>query len=92
VGLVIRGNAAPVTVSVPAGWRNREQITWGPHGMVSSLRIPSCPGTWDAYAGGFYLKTPTACVPLQFQVRRRTATVWFGLGRHCPASLLTGRS
>ena len=87
-GLVVRAGAPPVTVSVPAAWRRRAAITWGNStGIVSALRIASCPGaagTWNAYAGGFYLRSRSACVPLRFSVSARSSIVRFGLGRACP--------
>jgi len=84
-GLVVRADAPPVTVSVPAEWRNRAAITWGT-GIVSALQIASCPGgpdAWNAYAGGFYLTTRSACVPLRFIVGDQSRVVRFGLGRAC---------
>lgn len=87
-GLVVRAGAPPVTVSVPAAWRSRAAITWGNNtGIVSALRIASCPGAagvWNAYAGGFYLRSRAACVPLRFRVAGRSSVVRFGLGRPCP--------
>ena len=53
------------------------------------MRIASClasstlPGGWNPYAGGFVLRSPTACVPLMFRVGDRTATVRFGIGKRC---------
>jgi hypothetical protein len=41
-------------------------------------------GNWSAYAGGFYLRTSGACVPLVFNNGRQTTTVRFGIGAHCP--------
>ena len=87
-GLVVRAGAPPVTVTVPAAWRRRAAITWGNStGIVSALRIASCPGpanVWNAYAGGFLLRSPSACVPLRFSVSGRSKIVRFGLGRACP--------
>jgi hypothetical protein len=86
-GLVVRAGAPPVTVSVPPAWRSRAAITWGNStGIVSAVRIASCrgaAGTWNAYAGGFYLRSPSACMPLRFSVAGRTRVVRFGLGRAC---------
>jgi hypothetical protein len=85
-GLVIRGGSPPVTVSVPPAWRRRVAITWGNTGPVGALRIASCPvydEPWNAYAGGFLLRSRTACVPLAFRVAGRSATVRFGIGRGC---------
>jgi hypothetical protein len=84
-GLVVRAGSAVVGVSVPKAWRNRVAITWGT-GIVSSLRITGCPGpsnVGNAYAGGFYLRSRSACVPLIFRVGTRSATVIFGLGQTC---------
>jgi hypothetical protein len=87
-GLVVTGRV-PVSVSVPEAWRSRAAITWGNRpGVFSSLRIAGCPpphgvGPGRAYAGGFYLRSRAACVPLIFRVGNRTATVRFGLGRAC---------
>jgi hypothetical protein len=87
-GLVVTGRAA-VSVSVPRAWRSRVAIRWGNRpGPFSSLRVAGCPPPQDArkgraYAGGFFLKAPSACVPLIFRVAGRSATVRFGLGRAC---------
>lgn len=86
-GLVIRGGSPPVTVSVPRAWRSRAAITWGNTGAVSTLRIASCAPwetkVWNAYAGGFLLRSRSACVPLIFTVGKRSAIVRFGLARVC---------
>jgi hypothetical protein len=82
-----------VTITVSKAWRTRAAITWGVNlGIVSTLRLPGAlltpgcpagPGTWDAYAGGFYLRSRSACVPLVFAVGRRSAVVRVGVGRRC---------
>jgi len=91
-GLVVRASAPRVSVTVPKAWRRRLAITWGNStGIVGSLRIPGCPSALapteprggNAYAGGFYLRARSACVPLIFGVGKRRATVRFGLGRVC---------
>jgi hypothetical protein len=93
--LVIRGGSPPVDVVVPKAWRSRVRIGWGGgdewDGRGISVRIAPCPPSGlrkpgNAYAGGFHLRTRSACVPLIFRVGRRTETVRFGLGRPCPAS------
>jgi hypothetical protein len=86
-GLVVRAGRAPVTVSVPRAWRTRAAITWG-NGKpaVSSLRIspcPSPPNTWNAYAGGFFMRSHGACIPLVFEVGQRRKLVRFGIDRRC---------
>jgi hypothetical protein len=85
--LWIRAGRQMVTITVPAAWRSRAAITWGVNvGIVSTLRLPGClsaPGTWNGYAGGFYLRSASACVPLAIGVGRRTAMVRVGVGRRC---------
>lgn len=88
-GLVVHAGLAPVTVTVPSTWRARVAISWG-NGLavVSKLRITGCPPSpkpWNAYAGGFYTRSSSACVPLTFQIGARSQTVRFGLGRRCDA-------
>jgi hypothetical protein len=86
-GLVVRAGRGPVTVSVPLAWRKRAAITWGGNtGIASSLRIARCgsdASRGNAYAGGFYLRARSACLPLIFRAGSRSATVRFGLGRRC---------
>ena len=87
-GLVVRAGGQAVSISVPLAWRERAAITWGNggNGVFDSLRIAGCPGgpaRGLAYAGGFYLRSPSACLPLVFRVGRRSETVRFGIGRHC---------
>lgn len=86
-GLEIRAGSPAVTVTVPKAWRTRAAITWGVNtGIVSTLRLPGCqaaPGTWNAYAGGIYLRSSSACVPLVFDVGHRSTVVRIGVGRRC---------
>ena len=88
-GLDIRSGHQTVTITVPKDWRNRAAITWGVNvGIVSTLRLPGCdatPGSVNGYAGGFYLRSRSACVPLVFSIGRRSAVVRIGVGRHCTA-------
>jgi hypothetical protein len=88
-GLVIRSGSERVTLSVPKEWQSRAAIVWGNggDGVFSSVRIAGCgsdPRTGNAYAGGFYLRSSSACLPLLVRVGTRTATVRFGIGRRCP--------
>ena len=83
-----RAGAERVTVTVPKQWRTRAAITWGNggRGVFNSVRFTGCgsnPDSGDAYAGGFYLASASACLPLVFRVGTRTATVRFGIGREC---------
>ena len=86
-GLAIRAGNQAVTISVPDAWRTRAAITWGINvGIVSTLRLPGCPGaqgTWNAYAGGFYLRSSSACVPLVVEAGGRSTEVHIGVGRRC---------
>jgi len=87
-GLVVRADSQPVFVSVPRRWRKRAAIGWGNVDAVGALRIASCPpssslGRWNPYAGGFYLRSRAACVPLTFRMGGRSATVRFGVGKRC---------
>jgi len=89
-GFQFHGDGPPVTITVPEAWRDRVAVfgvTGRSPGFASTVRIPSCPlrGAWDTYVSAFYTHSRTACVPLQVQVRHRTVTFWFGLGRRCPA-------
>lgn len=86
-GMVIRSGTS-VGVAVPPAWRRRVGIVWGNggHGVFSSIRFTACGSERDegkAYAGGFYLRRPSGCVPLVFRVGSRTQTVRFGIGRRC---------
>jgi hypothetical protein len=88
-GLVVRSGLAPLTVTVPRAWRARAGIVWGNGGLgvFHTIRIAACPAEpihGNAYAGGFFLRQPAACVPLVFISAGRSATVWFGVGRRCP--------
>jgi hypothetical protein len=83
-GIAIRADSPAVLITVPAAWRHRAAIGWGNNiDGVSSLRLLSCPrqlGPWNAYAGGFYLRSASGCVPLVVNVGRRTATLGFVIG------------
>ena len=89
VGLVVHGGTSPVTITVPVGWRDRVAISWGNTHAVSSLQIASCEAAvskpWNAYAGGFHLRSRAACVPLDIRVGGRSTSVRFGVGRACGA-------
>ncbi len=83
-GIAIRAGSPAVLITVPETWRHRAGIGWGNNlGVVSSLRLLSCPrqlGAWNVYAGGFYLRSPSGCVPLVFHIGRQTATLTFAIG------------
>ncbi len=86
-GIVVRNDTA-VTITVPRSWRARVGIVWGDNGrgVFSSIRISRCGSAaarGNAYAGGFYLRRSSGCVPLVFAVGGRRRTVWFGVGERC---------
>jgi hypothetical protein len=88
-GVVIRSGSERVTLSVPKAWRSRAAISWGNGGggVFTSVRLTGCgfdPRSGNAYAGGFYLRSPSACLPLIVRVGMRAATVRFGIGQRCP--------
>ena len=85
-GIEIMAGTPVVLISLPESWRQRAAITWGTSGTVSSLRLTSCARparVWDGYAGGFYLRSAAACVPLVFRIGDRSATILFSVGRRC---------
>jgi hypothetical protein len=85
-GILILAGTGPVLVSVPPPWRQRAAITYGTHGIVSSLVLTACrrpSGVWDGYAGGIYLRAATSCVPLVFATGNRSITVRFSVAGHC---------
>ena len=87
-GPFTRSGNPPVLVTVPPEWQQRAAIKWGSTTGIATgtVRLPSCPGsrgTWNGYAGGFFLRSSSACLPLVFQVQRRTTIVRIGIGRHC---------
>jgi hypothetical protein len=88
-GLVVRGGAtSKVSVSVPAAWRSRVAIAWGSggHGVFHTVRLSRCggdPARGHAYAGGFFLRKSSGCVPLRFTSGSRTRLVRFGIVQRC---------
>jgi hypothetical protein len=83
----VKGDSPPVTLSVPGSQQHEAAIDLEVGGLGHIFHIPGCPPSyvWHATLGGFYLKAPTACLPLTVRVGQQSATVVFGLGRHCPA-------
>ena len=88
-GLAVRAGTVAVSVEVPEGWRDRVALSWGGSPASSSLRFESCaasPGrAWNAFAGGFHLRSRAACVPLHIRVGGTSTTVRVGVGRACGA-------
>ena len=86
-GMVVKSGTS-TTITVPPAWRNRVAISWGNavHRVFHTIRIAACgriPKRGYAYAGGFFLRSPSACVPLVLALGGRRQTVWFGIGRSC---------
>ena len=91
---ILAGRGQPISVAVAKGWRNRVAISWGNNTdrAFALVRFARCakfrpPKSWNVYAGGFFLRSPSACVPLTFRVGRRTTVLRFGLGERCAARL-----
>jgi hypothetical protein len=88
-GMVIPATGVAVTITVPPAWRQRLAISWGnaQSRVFSSIRLAGCSGSdakrGRAFAGGFFLRSRSACVPLVFRVGSRRETVWFGIARRC---------
>jgi hypothetical protein len=83
-GIAVRARSPAVLITVPRAWRHRAAIGWGNNASgVSSLRMLSCPqqlAPWNGYAGGFFLRSASGCVPLIFEIGRQTATLSFAIG------------
>ena len=77
------------TVIQQEWWDLRAEATWGNTPAVSSLQIASCGASaskpWNAYAGGFHLRSRADCVPLDIRVGGTSTSVRFGVGRACGA-------
>ena len=86
-GLAVRGGAVGVTVEVPEGWRDQVALSWGGSPASSVVRFEPCgasPGRgWNAFAGGFHLRSRADCVPLHVRVGGMSTTVRVGVGRAC---------
>jgi hypothetical protein len=86
-GVEIKAGVGPVTVSVATADRDRVAISWG-NGLaiVQAQRFTPCGSSalpWHAYAGGFYLRSRTACIPLVIKVGSRSKTIRVGVGKSC---------
>lgn len=86
-GIWIRAGTGAVTVSVPKPWRDRVHVLWGNRGeQGAALRFAPCHSsvpTWNGYAGGFLLRSRSACFPLVFELGARRTQLRFGVGRRC---------
>jgi hypothetical protein len=95
-GIAIRAGSPAVLITVPEAWRHRAAIGWGNSASgVNSLRLLSCPrqmGAWNVYAGGFFLRSASGCVPLVVEIGRQAATLSFTIGSANCASAMAGRS
>lgn len=89
-GLAIRAGTTAVSVEVPEGWRDRVAISWGGSPASSFVRFAPCAGApgriWNAYAGGFHVRSQADCVPLSIRVGGMSTTVRLGVGRACGAA------
>jgi hypothetical protein len=87
-GLLVRVGA-DFQIVVPPGSGRRLGIGSGsPSSPSKTVAVSHCPrvvglpGSWIAYAGGYWLDHP-ACVALQVQTAQQTKTVRIGLGAPC---------
>lgn len=62
---------------------NRVGQPWRPVRIAAHAGCPGNANTGNAYAGGFHLRSPSACVPLIFAVGAHRATIEFGIGKRC---------
>jgi hypothetical protein len=86
-GIQIRAQAPPVEIALPLAWRSRAGIHWGDRSVANVVRFPSCPGeSWLVFVGGFHLRQPSACLPLDVRVGAQQARIHVGIGRRCPAA------
>jgi hypothetical protein len=86
-GVEIKAGVGPVTVSVATADRDRVAISWG-NGLavVQAQRFAPCGSSarpWHAYAGGFYLRSRTACISLVIKVGPGSKTIRVGVGKSC---------
>jgi hypothetical protein len=86
-GVEVKAGSLPVTVSIAPAIRHQAAISWGNAlPIVQTVRFTSCRATatrWDAYAGGLFLRSRTACIPLVVKVGSRSKTVRVGIGKSC---------
>lgn len=88
-GLIVRGYAAPLVVSVAPAWRRRAAIALGDVPAGASVRVSSCRAAndrkaWNAFAGALYVRSRRDCVPLVFRIGNRVQTLRIGVGGACP--------
>jgi hypothetical protein len=87
---VLAGKGPPVEISLAPSWAAKARLTWGngrPRGASIVFQRCEFPGsrgqTWLAYAGGFYINSPRACVPLRIRLGGATTSATVGIGRRC---------
>jgi hypothetical protein len=83
----------PVVLAVPRAWRRTYSLVFAPDGRpvrrvaggASAVTVHSCAGLlgrWNAYAGGYELRSGT-CIPLVVRVGSRSQRVRLSVGRRC---------
>jgi hypothetical protein len=85
--ILIRAGSGPVKVYLAASWTGKARVSWG-NGLprATTVRFAKCGRSsqgWNAYAGGFYISTASACVPLRIREGSHTTAVTVAIGRHC---------
>jgi hypothetical protein len=88
-GIIVRGYAPPLLVSVAPGWRGRAAIALGRVAPGVAVRIATCRAAndgkaWNAYRGALYVRAHRDCVPLVFRMGNRVQTLRVGVGAPCP--------
>jgi hypothetical protein len=88
-GVTISTQSRGATITVARGSQREAAISWGNGLRVArSVVFRRCAGSehrWNAYAGGLFTRTRTACVGLVVRVGSRSRTIHVGVGRRCPA-------
>jgi hypothetical protein len=86
-GVEIRAGVGPVAVLIPSRMQGQAAISWG-NGLpvVATVRFPRCrpsPDRWNAYAGGFFTRSPTACITVVVRIGARSKTTRVSIGQRC---------
>ncbi len=75
---------AHLPTAVPSG--SRPWRYFRKYGLAIRAGSPAVLITVPGYAGGFYLRSASGCVPLLVEIGRRAATLRFAIGRSCSSA------